>query len=597
MAAAPEAIALIRASNRKLKGDLRKSRRMFDRSFKKTGKNIKSSLRGALAPLGVAVGVAGIAAIGRQVLDFEQTLSDLEIQAELSGDKMGELRDTIGELSITNAQSRKSLAAASLALVNLQGAGGASAEKLKVLSDAALATSTPVEQLAGLIFSLENAFGLADPEDLRKGLDAIITAGKKGAIPLGEMNQILQSAGVTFARFSATGVDGAADLAAALQILRAGFGDATQAGTGLESLLGILETRELQLGKAGVKVRDQAGNLKPLLTLVEEISKAGIIGDPKKFNAAFGQRKEARKALILLSETTDEVRALSDAAKGSDAINRDVAKRRETDAFRIKKAFNDMTEAIAKAFTPERIAKFASVMERMADILEVLIDNAEIFIAVWAAFKIGGLVTGFAAMAGSMAASAASSSLTLGSLGKMAGPIAAAAAAGFLLGKALDDALGISDAISDAFVETEARAIRIETGLLVSQAEKLGFETRAKEALAAPQGKTALGRREQLAAAGIIRSAREAGIIGPEGEIEPEAAFRVTERRAPTLFEEPAVEAGRALPAATQELIESIKFAQQVQARTQIDVSVTVDQQGMLRAQETEESKARRSTQ
>ena len=453
-----EATALIRASNKKLRGDLRKSRKMFDRSFKKTGKDIRRSLKGALAPLGVAVGVAGVAAIGREVLTFEQTLADLEIQAELSGDKMAELRGTIDDLSSANAQSRASLAAAALALVNLQGAGGASAEKLKVLSDAALATSTPVEELAGLIFSLENAFGLADPTDLRLGLDAIITAGKKGAIPLNEMNQILQSSGVTFARFSATGVDGAADLAAALQILRRGFGQASEAGTGLESLLALLETREVELGKAGIKVRDQAGNLRPLLDIVDEISKTGIIDDPEKFNKAFGKRKEARKALILLSETTDEVRDLSAAAKGSDAIMSDVAKRRETDAFKITKAFNDMKEAIARSFTPERIESFARGMTQLARILEFMIDNAEIFIGLWAAFKISGLVSGFASMAVSTSAMSASSAATLGKFGKMAGPLAATAAGAFLLGRALDEALGISDALA-ASIEDTATAV------------------------------------------------------------------------------------------------------------------------------------------
>ena len=564
-----EATALIRASNKKLRGDLRKSRKMFDRSFKKTGKDIRRSLKGALAPLGVAVGVAGVAAIGREVLNFEQTLADLEIQAELSGGQMAELRGTIDELSSANAQSRASLAAASLELVNLQGASGASAEKLRVLSDAALATNTPVQELAGLIFSLENAFGLADPDDLRRGLDAIITAGKKGAIPLGEMNQILQSTGVTFARFSETGVDGAANLAAALQILRKGFGQASEAGTGLDSLLGLIETREIEIGRAGVNVRDAEGNLRELFDTVVDLSEAGIIGDPEKFNAAFGKRKEARKAFLILAETVDQVRELSTESRGSDVIMSDVAKRRETDAFKIKKAFNDMKEAIAKSFTPERIEAFAQGMTQLARLLEFMIDNAEIFIGVWAAFKIGGIVSGFAGISGSLSASALSSKATLGNVGAMAGPLAAVGASAFLLGQALDEALGLSDALAASIGDTvdDIHKGRLEFEALVLEAGGAEF---AKEAKAARARAIVAGVRPPRAPTAIERPAAAAPGFPGAAEAAPAAAAAAAA---------PAAAAGA--PAAPQ----------------RVDVSVTVDQQGMLRAVETEESKARRSTQ
>ncbi len=602
-----EATALIRASNKKLRGDLRKSRRMFDRSFKKTGKSIKKSLRGALAPLGVAVGVAGLAVIGKQVLDFEEGLTRLAIQAKQGSEFIGRMRDTVTSLSRETGIAREQILAAANGIVNLEGAAGFSEEKLRVLVRTNLATGASMDTLAGIAFALNKQFfnGTASAEELEGALGAITAAGKEGSIPLDQMASILRKVAPIMAKTGATGKKAAADLSALLQVGALGaFGGPEEIATGFKSFVRAAEKSRDRLKKLGGfdPFREVAGGgaeLKDIRTLLADIGNSKLAKRPDLLIKALG-RGEAADFGVAILKNIDLFEGLAqEAERAGDVIKRDAEFFQKSVAGRTKISFNKMKLAIVEAFTPARIEAFASGMEKLATILEFMVDNAEIFIAVWATFKIGSLVSGFASIAGSLSAGAGSAVGIAGNLGK-AVPLLGALALGFGFGTALDELFGISDKISDLLVDTEKRRVTIETGLLRSQAQKLGFKTRALEELRAPQGKTALGRREKLAAAGITRSAREAGILTETGEIDPEAAFKVAERKeALSPFEQVAAAQGglEAISPATAELIEAIKFAQQAQAKQLVDINVTVDQQGMLRAAETEESKARRSSQ
>ncbi len=75
---------MIRADNRRLRGDLNKSRKMFGKTFTKIGKGIRGKLSGALGGLGGLAAGLGVAAIAKDVLDFEETLTRLGIQAGTS---------------------------------------------------------------------------------------------------------------------------------------------------------------------------------------------------------------------------------------------------------------------------------------------------------------------------------------------------------------------------------------------------------------------------------------------------------------------------------------------------------------------------------
>ncbi len=602
MAGLPDATALIRASNRKLAGDLRKSRRMFDRSFKKTGKNINRSLRGALAPLGVGLGVAGLAAIGKQVLDFEESLVRLQIQARKTDapEFLADLRAETIALAKATGKNRQEIIAGNTALVNLLGHTATTSERMEVLARTSTATGATMEDLAGIAFKLDTAFGITSGKDLEAALDALTFAGQETSIPLEKMGLLLAKTAPLFTKFGAGGVDAAADLGAFLQVVQKVGTAATpeEVATQFASFVRALEKQQKRIKKlTGVDVFEIVGGVRQLKApraIFDELAKSQkVLSDKSVLTLAFGRGEAADFATAILKgrEEFEKLAAGSKTAGGT--IKRDFKAFMESPAGRVKIAFNDMKEALAAAFTPERIEKFADVMEVVADILEVLIENAGIFIAVWAAFKIGALIAGFAAMAGSMSAAASAAAITatavattggiatttaaattamslnsaatLGNFGKMVGPLAAVGVGAFLLGQALDEALGISDALAasleDVAEDVARKALVFQTLLLEAGGTQLAPEARAARARAITAGVRPRS----------FPSAPGGGPVGPTA----------APAEAPAEAGAPVVTALPAAPAAAQ----------------RVDVSVTVDQQGMLRAAETEESKARRSTQ
>ena len=612
--------AVVRADNRKLAGDLRKSRKMFGKAFGRIGKGVKGTLGAALSPLGAGVGALGFAAIGQEVLQFEQTLLDLEIQAGASKETMGDLRGTIDGLSKTNAIGKDQLAALAMEMVNLEGQAGLNAEKLKVLADAAFATSAPVEELAGLSLALGNAFNLVDASQMRRGLDGIITAGKEGSIPLNEMNLLLQQNGASFAKFSKGGEAGALKMAATLQALRKDAGSAGEAGTRLSAILGVFQTREVELGKAGIKVRDKAtGQYRELADIIADIDQSGLVNNARKFNKAFGTRKEARLALDSLMKRKDIIDDITVAQQKTGTIEADAAKRRESDAFRIKKAFNDIKLTIAEAFTPERIKKFASAMEGVAKFVGFIADNIESFVALLVSIKISQLVGGFQAMAASSGVMTKNMGKMSGLMGKIgtAANLAGAAIAGWQIGTALDQAFGLSDKLSDwaaAPSKQEKRLVnsgnlRELSGKVQSGRTQLGIQNAPPEVRKAvedmfgaqkdvDQGKLA------TRAMRLAQSAEMNGLIGKDGKVDKSKAFMAQTGNKLWGHAGDGANGDATLESSgTNDLVAAIQQGMQIRKvrdealEKNMNFKIFVDEQGLLKAKLIEARQERRAPQ
>lgn len=396
--AAPTAAAMMRADNRRLNSDLSKSRRIFRKAFRGIGRGIKRTLSGALSPLGVGIGITGLAVAGKQVIDFEDSLNRLVIQGAKASDttndlnmRTNSLRATLDSMSKATGASRDELLAGATAIVNMQGPVENLEEQLAVLAEANVATGASIEDLAGLAFVMKRAFGIVEAKDLEKGLSGIIEAGKRGSVPLGQMAVVLQKLSTQFKDFKASGTEGAADLASALQVLvGSGFANAEEAGTGLQSLLTSFAKKSKELGKLGVKVfevKDGVKTFRSLRDILDDMASSGLVKDPAKLIKALG-RAEAARAAQALFENRDLFEQISEAARGSDAVQTDAARRRESQAFRIQQAMNNVKLAIARAFTPERIEKVANALEFLAKGVQFLIDNLPTVLAAFAGFKI-----------------------------------------------------------------------------------------------------------------------------------------------------------------------------------------------------------------
>lgn len=476
------ATALIRGDTTRLNRDLSKARGMFARTFRGIRNNVRGALSSALAPLGLIGGAAGFAAIGRDVLQFEDQLNRIGIQANMAPEAIEAMRASMLNLSKTSGIARGDIVGAGTALINLTGDIEFTKRNLDVLARANLATGATMQDLAGLSFALGNAFGLADPAEVEKGLSAITEAGKRGAIPLAQMSVILQQVAASFEGVTAGGVEGAAELAAALQVARRGFGTAEQAGTGLQAMMTAFAKKAGKLEKAGIRVFDKdpatgEKRFRNIGKILDDFQNSKLLKDPTLMAKALG-RVEAVKTIQVLTKFRGAFDELAEGAKGSNAIQEDALKRTQSTAFKIQKAVNDLKERLADVFTPARIQKFADALEKMVELVEKLIDNWKIVALTIGAIKLGGLVGSFSSLA-TMSATAAGNAgrlsgtvgRTTGKVGKLAGKIGVlgqaveALAIGFAVGTALDQAFGLSDKLSGTTKEGLERSNKQFSGL------------------------------------------------------------------------------------------------------------------------------------
>ena len=580
----PEASAMMRADNRRLKGDLAKSRQMFGRTFGKIGGGIKKKLSGALGSLAGIAGGIGIMSIGKSVLDFEETLTRLGIQAGTSAEDLDKFRTETIALSRSTGISRGELIGATNALVNLTGSAGFAQDKLAVLANANLATGASMEDLAGLAFSLDNAFKLKNADELQAGLSAIVTAGKDGAIPLDQMAGVLQSVSASFKDIGGIGVQGAGDLAAALQVLRAGgFSSASEAGTGLQAVITGLTKKSDLLGKKGIKVFNKDGSFRGMRAILDDFEKADLT--IKELTDTIG-RVEGAKGIKALAgkEGRRNFEKLAAAAQlATDAVAKDAEKFRNSSAGKLKVATNNIKETLAAVFTPDRIRDFVALMEKLAGAAGFVVDHAKAFAAAWAGIKIAGFASSMLGIVGGLKEATGAAAGLKGSLGK-AGALGAALALGFAIGTILDDLTDASGKLSDLAVDVFGDTKSYSDNAFLRQTS-----TRVREDQAgAKQGQLdpvqALNNARRL-----LNSAKNSGVLSESGGISRRNAAKATSSDSLSPMENARIATGGNTEAGAK-LVSAIEAAQRLvqsaeaQRAKGLDVRIMIDNQGNITA-------------
>ncbi len=587
-----DAKTTIRADNRKLRRDLDKSKSMFKRTFRGIGRGIKGALRGALSPIGIGAGVTGLAIFGKQALDFEETLTRLQIQAG-KGDApefLAKTRDEMLALAKATGIGRTEIVGGATALVNLLGHTETTAERLNVLAMASQASGASMNDLAQIAFKLDTAFDIKTGEDLEAALDRLAFAGKKTSIPLSEMGDLLARTAPLFKKTGATGVDAANELGIYLQVAQK-VGTAKgpkELATQFAAFAGSLERNRKQIKKLGGFDVLQAGpggvlTLRTMQDIFEDLGNSKLAKNPTLLIEALGAREAGDFATAILDGKL-EIEALQKASRtAGGTLKKDFKTFMESPAGRAKKAFADAKESLIRIFTPERLEKFASLIEKAAKGVEFMADNAEIFIAAFAGARLIGISSQLTSVGLSLNEAAKGAGRLHVGLGKVAGGLGAFAA-GFGIGTALDEMLGLSNKISDLLAQTKQGQTDVDRGLLQGQVQKLldvkgGVATRG----------------QQIAARGVLQEAERAGILGPGGEIKRGAGLeKFTLGRQRQEADPFTSTAGAQIQAGvdTKQIFDTVRAIQQAQAinpqqaigqiRGDIKISVKVDQAGKV---------------
>ncbi len=389
-----EARRRLRTFEREQARNARRAVKQVDREQKAAEKSRAKAIRGGIRGgigmgLGIGAGLAGLDAIGNvasEVLDYERNLTRLQIAAGKTPEYMRGLSNEITNASKATGIGREQILGAATAYVTLTGDMDTARASADDFAKIAQATGSNVDDIAKAAAAASQNLGITSSQ-FESMFDTMTGQGKAGAIELKDMAAELSTIAPQWAQFAnGKGLEGARKLGAAMQIVKKGFGgDAGETTVGVSNFLTAITKKASRFeglnfftetkGADGKKTKQ----LKDVFSIIDLISKSKIARDPETLTKAFGSI-EAYRAYIQLRDNREELDKLADSAQYAGTIQKDFNTYMQSSAGRLDKAFNEMKIAVAAAFTPERIASFASALEKIVPILSKMIQVGANFV-------------------------------------------------------------------------------------------------------------------------------------------------------------------------------------------------------------------------
>lgn len=330
---------------------------------------------GILTGLGMSA-AGGLQSMVGDVLDYERSLTRLQITAKQSPSTMRMFSDGVMRASNETGIARTQILGAASAYVALTGDMNTAIESTSTWAKIAQATNTPMEDIASTAAALSQQMGITSGS-MEAVFSGLAAQGKAGAIELKDLAGLMAQIAPQWAMFKdGKGAKGVAQLGAALQVVKRGFGgDASETVTGLQSLLIAVTKNAGRFEDEGIKIFDVKNGkktMKDVFSIVDSISKSKLVNDPEAMEKAFG-RVEAYRAYLQLSQNKDMLTQLTAEAADGTVIQKDFATYAQSASGKMEMAWNRIKNAIAAALTPERIDGFANALLKAAGMFEKLI--------------------------------------------------------------------------------------------------------------------------------------------------------------------------------------------------------------------------------
>ncbi len=269
---------------------------------------------GRTAMIGGGAGALAMGMSASTYMGFEKEMSKVKALTQASGDEYEKLVALAKELGATTEYTAQNAAEG----MSFLGMTGYKTNQIlaatPVLLDAATATGMDLGRTADIMSDIGQAFGISADEITRVADVLSITAMNA--------NTNVEMMGYSFQYVAATAKVAGQDIeevAAALGIMANSGIKASKAGTGLRAMLTVIGS---DLGKKklfrefGISAWDAQGNIKPLLTIIQELDKAmqGLSTGQKaaKLNLVFGKiAGNAVGTLVNNAESVDKYRDLT----------------------------------------------------------------------------------------------------------------------------------------------------------------------------------------------------------------------------------------------------------------------------------------------
>lgn len=303
---------------------------------------------------------------GRDLFKFQDALTRFGIAARIAGPELVGVGDAIRRVSTDTGVNANEVLRGARAYVDLAGAGAYTTEKMSLIARAAQASGSDINDMATVVYALQHSMSIPNTQ-LEDTIGGLINLSKDGAVHFNQMAQELVSLAPVYAQFGVTGRQGAIELAAQLEVVRTGFGSASEAGTGLLRLYRSIPQHAKLFEKAGVQIF-KPGSRTELLTMgkiLENIKKSSLEKDRPALIKAFG-RGESERSYQLLDKLLGEYDKLEEAGHRNGVVQEDLAAYTQSSTGRMKVAYEELKNKVAEALTPQRIEQIVSGIEAMA---------------------------------------------------------------------------------------------------------------------------------------------------------------------------------------------------------------------------------------
>lgn len=333
--------------------------------------------------VGSAVGslaVRGLDALidqGKQIFDFQEALTRFGIAARKTGPELDYIGKSIRQVSTETGLAAVDVLRGARAYVDMAGAAAYSNEKMLMMARVSQATKSDMGDLAQVVFQLQHAMKIPDNE-LENTLGGVINMSKDGAVHFAQMSQEISELAPQAARYGMVGRRGMNELAAVMQVTRTGFASVSEMGTGITRIFSGLTMHSDKFEKYGVRIfntaKDGTKTWRHFADILDDIQKNDLLRkDPHLLRKAFG-RSEAERSIRLLFEQKDALRELEKAGERDGVVMQDLNTYTQSSAGRMAVAMEKMKNAVAEAFTPERINRFVSAIEDAANKVGPLVE-------------------------------------------------------------------------------------------------------------------------------------------------------------------------------------------------------------------------------
>lgn len=394
MAKDPKAEVEITAHSKGLNAKLREARAKIQNQFgasamssifgkaaggsKATKASVLGNMFGNMAAQGAYAAGGFLSDQGKQVLDYNERIERLRILSGSTREEMDTFSRSVRAASDETGLGKDAVLESARAFVTLTGDMETAKGKALEWAMVAQATESTAADIASTAAAMRQNLNI-DTGDMLDAFGILNEQGKKGAIELKDLAQELANLAPQWAIFKGgTGLQGLKEMGAALQIAKRGFGgEASETVTGVQGMLTALIKNSKRFTKAKVRIFDTdkktgVKTMRNVFDIIDDIGKSKLVKDPAKLEKAFG-RVEAYRAYLQLSKNNEELKAMAKNSGSAADITRDFKDFMSTDSGKQKADWQDITNKIKEAFTPERLNTFITALTSIAATLGVVV--------------------------------------------------------------------------------------------------------------------------------------------------------------------------------------------------------------------------------